>query len=861
MSWEPFDGNINDGIFNESNDIETIPEIIMADTTEEPRIDIAASIQSSLIEMETTLHNREKELEELKLSHSQEIENILLQEQTKRNNLLQEIKETNAHQLVYNDNDEREAKRIEQLKNTLRHLHNEEMEKIQISHQKEKMLLIEENNKQLTELHKICDEKIETNKTKLEHLANEQIKQIHSQFMLSYNSLMKQKCEFEDKNKQLIDGLCDTTKQLDLVMEEKRIMEDKIQQLEKNHVMEVDAMKETSFDMEKIMKEWKDKASKLQEKINTTTITQSHSTNEEMIIRLQEQLEDKEKELLEIRKADKEEIKIIQKLENRLTEQDSLYKNKISEMEIAHQMEIENKRDQQVSLLEESISETSKSQASLEFAEVHMKELQQQLNAYRNQEIDHKTAMEQTQLDQQQEMKELIERNDHKIIEISDNHKKETQELKLRFEELQQNIKENEMKYQLEVTEILERTKTENDIATEKIINELKKEHCDKKEEISREHQKDIEEMKIHIEDMKKNMEIEKQQEIEEIHHKHKTTMAKLKESLSSVNEISIRDAQTRIIDLELSLRETEENSKQMRILQEKIQKIDTELRAKEVELSICQSELNNEQMKLSNTREMMDDYMKKYNETSYDELNNSLIKERNETTTRYQDMLQQKEDEIATNQSHLKTQQLRITELTEELAQERKGLEEKKAENNPGVNETELVNVQSELIEAKQRCDTLLKDWNNKELEHDKLRNELSDLQGNITNQERQHDNRIMTLELQAEQLTKNLTSATDKLTDTTSQLQEILKERDALLNDKETLTTDLESIQEQLTTKENDRQQLLEDMKNTNITITDKCALIGQENDLLLTRINELELEVCYYYYYYYCCYCLFF
>ena len=51
--------------------------------------------------------------------------------------------------------------------------------------------------------------------------------------------------------------------------------------------------------------------------------------------------------------------------------------------------DLESHHTSEVSLLEESINQQEGSKASLEFAEAHMKDLQQQLNAYRNQDAHH----------------------------------------------------------------------------------------------------------------------------------------------------------------------------------------------------------------------------------------------------------------------------------------------------------------------------------------------------------------------------------------------------------------------------------------------------------------------------------------
>ena len=893
MSWEPTDVNMNNGILNESNDIEAA----MIDSAES-RIhqNASSSLQTSLIEMETTLHNREKEIEEMKLSHSNEIDNVLLQQQRIRQELLQEQtvrhrSEINSlkEQLLVNgtDEDEREARRIEQLKNTLKHLHDKEMEKLQLVHQQEKLLLVEENNIQLTKLQEMCDEKIECNKKKLEELANEQIKQIHSQFMKSYNTIMKQKCECEESNQQLSSTVSDMQEQYGRITEEKRDMERQIQQLQERHIIEVDAMKKTSHVLEKRMSEWKEKASNLQERIDTTS-PDNISDNEEMIKSLQEQLQKKEKELSERRKIatsndDKEQM--IETLQTRLLQQDELHEAKLSELETAHQLaleEVESNHIQEASLLEDSITETSKSQASLEFAEVHMKELQQQLNAYRNQEMNHKTAMEQTKIDQQKQLDEMKQKSDRKITESTDTHKQEIQHMKQQIEHLEKDILEKEAKYEMKLNEITGMRKTESDIETKKIVNDLKMEYVKKMEDMTSQHHQDIDEMKqsnastlaTTVETLKQNMITQTQ----ELRHEHNTAIMKLKESLSTTGKQALREAQSRIIDLEMASREAEDTVKQVRPLQERIQKVETELRAKEVELSICQSELNNEQTTLSTIKQTMEEYIKKYNdsETVNVELKNNLIKERDEAIRQYKEMMQLKEDSIAAHQSHLLTHQSRITELTKELTQEReitRSLKNDMSEEMVQVDndsseltnvQSELTNVQSELLQAKERCSVLLKEWDEKETDQEKLRNELSNLQGSLANREREYNNQIASLQLEVQQTATNLTSTIDNLKETTVQLEDVLKERDELTSNKDELKTQLQSLEQQLTdsykeVQENERERhqallaTIEDMRNTNMNTTDEleqlnkeCTLVKEEKDVLLMRINELELEV---------------
>ena len=854
------------------------------------------ALQMSLLAMETNLHNREREIVEMKSFHSNEIDNVLLQQEKMRDELLQEqavkfTREINQMKeqmsllrpsttATTDDDDEIEAKRVQQLKSTLKHIHEQEVEKIHLLHQQEKALLAEENEKRLKELLTACDERIESNKKQLEQLANDQIKQIHSQFMVSYNALMKQKCDIEDKHRLLAESATELQQTFNRVSQEKEIAENKVRELEESHSVEIRAIKESSFELERRLREWKEKASGLQERIDETSQsipTVAANSLEQKIMDLQQQLQSKEEELsllldkrTEIQQQEKEE-ETVQQLKAQLVEEQSANMTKLSEIEESHKLalkELESQHCDQIKRLQESLSESSKSQASLEFAEVHMKELQQQLNAYRNQEMNHKTAMEQAKLDQQMEVRRVREIGESKCTDMVHAHQLEKETLSQRIEELEKCVHKKEAEFQSALDEIAEKNKAEINVVMETLTNQLTAEHGRKMGEVISQHQLEVDglkadhsrELSVSLETLQQKLEKEKNREIKQLSDGHENALSKLKNSLSESGEEALRNAQSHIIDLEMASRESEEKLKELRSLQERTQKLETELRAKEVDLSISQSELNEEKLKHTNTKETLDKLVNEFNtaQLAISELKNSLITEREESAKQLEEMVQERQDEAATHQVHLTSQQSRISELTDELAQERKVSETLRVEvntlsqNNEAVatSSIQLHTIQSQLAEAKERCSSLLKEWEDKEEEQEKLKDELTSAQQTFARQEKEYRNRITQLELQ---LTESSGAAAQALEETKQQLQEATREKERVMIEMSSLNAQLQS---QRTDRHKEQQDLLdttEEMKSDNEAliqeleeIKSKYAILEQERNDLMIHMNQLQLEV---------------
>ena len=818
------------------------------------------ALRMSLVAMETTLHNREKEIDELKLCHSNEMDNLLLEQEKTRDQLLRDqsirftgeinkMKEQLTDHTPSLDEGEREAERMQQLKVALKRIHEDDIEKIHLAHQQEKQLQSEEFDKRHKQLQLTCDERIDSNKKQLEKLANDQIKDIHAQFMTSYNQLMKQKCEADERNKHLQTTQSNIQEEHARMREERALMEKKVKELEENHSVEVDAIKEASSDLERRLKEWKEQASGLQSRID-------HQEQQplERVRLLEEKLREKEQEISAIT-GDTTTDDLVSRLKQQLVEERELHKTRLAEAEALYHStltELESQHTEEVGVLEESLTESSKSQASLEFAEAHMKELQQQLNAYRNQEMNHKTAMEQSELEHTEALERIREVGVAKCNEVTTSYQSQLEQLKETVAELKSCVREKEAELEDRLATAIKEN-TEQCTAT--VTSHLTTQHEGEMERVKSHHTTITDQLRVEhakelssaLQALQERLEKEREEQIQQLHSKHKTT---LRASLDTTADESIKMAAV----------QSEETLKELRRLQETNQKLETELRAKEVDLSISVSELHAEQTAHTTTRHSLEDSTAQYQQVQgeVEQLQTTLATLREESGRRLEESLQQKEDEIATRHAHLTSHQKRITELTEELAQERKISESLKLEVEAmtqnsdtalASNNVELDRVQSQLAEAKERCGSLVKEWEAKEEDQARLRGELNNTQETLANREKEYTQRIHTLEQQ-------LTQTADKLADTSQQLEQTRKQCEETTKDRQQAMAALNTRLEEEGRADQSRQMLLDtidDLQAANDSTMDeleqlknKTTLLMEERDQLLTRVNQLQLEV---------------
>lgn len=815
-------------------------------------------LETSLVAMETTLGNREKEIAELKSQHVLEIDTLLVQQEKIRDELLKEqamkfakeINEMKEKMSTLQDNeDEMEAMRIRDMKNKLKQIHEQELERVQLTHQQEKAVLIQEYERKTEQVKTECEQRLESNKVRLEEIANDQIKDIHTQFMSSYNELMVQKTAADEENRKMNERLQQAEESLARAAEEKRALCDKVKELEDSHTMEVDAARNTSLELEKRLQKWKEKASHLQQRIEET---EEHMNNTDTLKHQLQLMEDQHTTNTET--IDKLETTIME-LKTQLNEEKLSFESKLLEVEEAHRSTLSQMETEHSEQLESSITESStQAAASLEFAEVHMKELQQQLNAYRNQEMSHKMALEKAQQDQAREVERMRVLGEEQCEQLREQHKVEMEEKRKVMDQLEQRLKSQEDKMadqQVQMKTALEQT-----------VEKVRIEHG---EHLKKEHQQEIDDLKTHhnqqmamLEQAKQQLEADKQNEIEHLQQQNKIIVQQVKE-LEERNEQQNKSHDSVVMS-------SDERMKEVRTLQEKLHKLETEFRAKEVQLSLTESELTNEQQKHSKTKESLEQSTKKCDDviTAMKGLKRELEEERETSMKRFEEMLQVKEDEVATHQSRLVSSQLRIGELTDELAEERRVSESLRNDITVMTNQQhgndELERVHDELKQAKERCDTLVEEWKKKESNTERLKMELSSVQDSLTNQNEDHLKVVKGLETQVTELSDNMANASAENEQLKKEIDELVKEREEILNREAGLRSHVqvmeEKLQEQTTEHEQvmkrertsmdllqqDKQTVIEEMEE----VKEQLAMKMKESEELSVKVNELQVEV---------------
>lgn len=817
-----------------------------------------ANLSTTLVAMETTLSNREKEIEELKSQHISEVDSLLIQQEKIREELLKEqelkfTKEINEMKeqmsTTATHDDEMEAVRLRQIKNKLKQIHEEEMENVQLTHQQEKAVLRDEYQRKMEEMTAICEEKLESNKKRLEEIANDQIKEIHAQFMTSYNEITTQKNKVEEENRKVQERLHLAEDEVAKINKEKTALSVKVNELEKNHMMEVGAVRDESSKLEQRLQKWKEKASQLQQRIEETEKPQPSTPH------LEDQLHQMEKQH---EQTIEEHKTTIRELKAQLNEEKQSFEEKLLEIEDQHQSMLNQMEVQHSEQLENSLSESTTQAASLEFAEVHMKELQQQLNAYRNQEMNHKTALENAREEQLRQVEMMKQIGEEKCERLTAKYNEELKCSQKKIKELEENIKSQEDKMAEQTVEL-------------KMIVDRAVDECTKT--LNDQHQQEIEESEIihkeemvRIEEEKHKMETEKQEEIERMHRQYETTLTQLKDAKEE-NEKQVKSH-------DLVTMSSEDKVKEVRTLQERVHKLETEFRAKEVHLSLTESELTNEQVKHLQTKELLELSTKKCDDITIamKGLKKELEDERETSMKRFEEMLQVKEDEVATHQSHLAASQLRITELTKELAEERKISESLKndmaamsSNNQQHVSNTtsELTKVHNELKQAKERCDTLVEEWKEKENDAEKLKNQLSTVQDNLANQNADHMKVVQGLKTQVADLSNQVATTRKENETLTNQIQELTRQKNELSQEENVARSRVQTLEDELGIQRNEHKELLTKTRTLEKTLQelqtsnentlnelqeerDHLALKTTEASELLAKVNELELQV---------------
>lgn len=789
--------------------------------TRDTRHQVVAEYQVQISSLQQVIQNVKQELADSGVRHQSEV-NALLERQeamkeslnTKHAEHIVRLTEQLSAELneskVPEDETEREAERMKQLKETMIKVHEQEKEIMSLSHQQEKELLRKENEKERQLIVSQYQAAMEGNKQQLETLANEQIKQMHSQYVTVHTSIEQQKNELEKEVQEYRTKVA--------VLEETRQqMAEEMRQLHKSHHHEIQEIKHESQDLKSRLHDWRNKASSLETRIHQASVDQSNtkeieqrvrgeyqaqlSSKQAVVDKLQEQLIEKERaveawqrdhqtslktqldkttENQQAMLSDRQQLmqqkeNVIKELEQQLVgkkeKEQSLHnrikqlegereaaskqyehlllqesngmlqmkadhKQALEDMQTLHDATIDEIESKHSSLLEDSISEQTGSRASLEFAEAHMKELQSQLNAYRNQASTHKEAIETLTREHANAMEQLkvtmATREGEREAQLREEHT--TNCLKLQQETDQWRHKVDQQ--QLVIGEMSGR----QDSAVVAAVTQCNGRHVQAIEDLTAQHTRDITDMQhdkdtafaarlaTELDTLKQQLVREREEALKQTRDENKMAIEQLKQSLTATGEEALSEARSRVVDLEDTLRQTQYNVKEARQAQEKCQVYETQLRASQVKLSLAQSELD----KKTQFVKQLENDVAKWRGTAdnahasltsaLQELDSATERHKTELVSKdhhFQQLLQGKNDEIATHQSHNKVLNTRVTELTQELKQEREAVSsmKKKTEDDTAkVLDQQLIDVQSQLHEAKEKYSNLVNEWRGKE-------------------------------------------------------------------------------------------------------------------------------------------------
>ena len=776
-----------------------------------------ASLQKSLLSSQVSLAAKEEEASDMRKQLQLEMASALEAKEKEHNELMEKERENHlqhvnrlSEQFLDQqeqrqlDEGELEATRIKQLKMTLEEMHEKEKENMLLSAQKEKEMMREEFEREKAQLEASFTEMTEKSRKQLEAVANEQIKQYHNQYVAAHSSLSKEKEEIEKK----------LTESLKECME----LRGTVSALERE--------RNDSVDLEKMLHNWKEKASGLESRLQQESVDHT-----EMLLAKDDTIKQLEKEYERETSSHNEDIKrlgrekeelrerleeSVAQLETRLREKEKSFQEEkeimaarheeiVKQLEEEHSTQIshlEAEKSTEVSQLEESISEsTDKSQASLDFAVKHMNELQTQLNAYRNQETSYKSQLERLEQEKTQEMERLREEHMRILAQLQEERSQSENEKDLKINDLtssldQLHTEKGELEESLSsIKAKVAQDETDHTTTVAKLRQSHSEEIADIKNTLNASHNEELERMR-------RTLQTEKGTELEQLKQKNKTDLETLKNSLSSTSQEELATTKMKIMELETKCQQLEREYQDSRVLQERLHNTEKDLKSSRVSLSLIESELREKEVTLGSEINSL-----KANAAQLEVEINELKSANEKLKENYDGVVQEKEDEIATQTCRVSSLQLKLNELTQELEGER---------NAHTNNESDkLVKVHAQLAEAKERCDLLKEEWSAEEAT---LQGKLQDKERALTNERENWKEKEKEHKKKATKLKKDLETKSTKL-------QEM-----------ETLVEELKSA---LTAANKE----VESTQDTIRELTASNGVLGQTNNTLEVRIREYQ------------------
>lgn len=403
-----------------------------------------ASLQQSLLQAENSIHALESQLTEVQASKEAAIEELLRKQTNICEELLQERDQKHAahiarltdefqqqqqeasSQLARGEPDEQEAERLRLLKEKMRDLHEGEKREIEARHESEK-----------TRLRSEFQSWADTTREQMEAAANKKIQEMHSQFLAAHQSLSEQKTATEESLNGLQERLVHTEQRVKALELEKGDVERQYHTLLESHSAEMASMQRNHSSLERAVDEWKDKAAKLELRLEHsatehTSVEQLHRESEEAEQRLRDEHEQQLRALREeLRRSQGELQQAVACRESEIASLQSRHSQELEHLKSSHQGEI--------SQLQENLSDMSTSRSSLEVAEEHMSKLQLELEKYRTEEQNFASQLSRLQEEHMRDIVALKQQHERDKIEAVENvsagfeSQIESQEIELRL--------------------------------------------------------------------------------------------------------------------------------------------------------------------------------------------------------------------------------------------------------------------------------------------------------------------------------------------------------------------------------------------------------------------------------------------
>ena len=561
-----------------------------------------ASLQSSMVQTESSLQDLEKQLLDAKASHAGEVERLFQTQENIRETMLKERDQKHAEHIARitqemsaqqdiadKDEDEREAERLKMIKEKMREMHYDEIHQLNEKHAHELKAVRED-----------CQAKLESYRVETEKLANSKIQEMYAQFMAAHQAVVEQKNASDAALQELTAKLDSLKGQYDVLVVEKSEVEDQCQSMIAAHSAEMERARGDSLSLEQKLDDWKEKAASLESRLQSTHTQSSHE--------IDELRHHSEEELARVKSQYESKIQSLQSLvdnyQSQLQTVEEEHQSALQEAEERHQSELDELRGShatEVSLLESSMAESTSNRASLELAEEHMKELQKQLEGYRRQESNLQGQISELQRQHNEEVEtlrqELEANKTEEVKRVSTVFSLQIQNLEAQLSILTAQLEAKQQEdsddpaedsvaalnsqHQKEILELQTNLLSRQEQALEGLRRELQMTHTKEIADLQLEHSKELDGLKRSlVKEWSSRLDHEKsllvaeldevrRSEMSRLDKEHRQVVQKLRESLSQSGQSAVAKAEQRAAELGAELRALQEEKSTWEATQE----------------------------------------------------------------------------------------------------------------------------------------------------------------------------------------------------------------------------------------------------------------------------------------------------